>query len=142
MKRMAIFSLVTFFWLLHGNVFAQQKLSPDDPGKGSTKWEMIKDGVWVQRLWSKDEWPQIAILKLSDDAYREFREDPAKFINSNKIFPVPVQQPAGPGASLSARKEPGGVWLVMLPHGRPSTMYWAAAPEPPETEINYPQKTQ
>lgn len=132
MKRMAFFCLVICFLLLQGGAVAQHKESPSVREQESTKWEPVKDGIWVQRLWSKDEWPQIAVLKLSADAFKEFGKDPAKLINDNHIFPAQVQHPAGPGVSLTADKEPGGVWVVTVVHGRPSRAYYSSVPEPPK----------
>jgi hypothetical protein len=132
-KRLTIPSLVVCFLLLQGNAFAQQDKSSVEQGTTSTKWEKIKDGVWVQRLWSKNEWPQVAVLKLSDAEYKEFREDTAKFVNFHKVFPVKVNEPAGPGVSLSAPRDPSGYWLVLIGHGAGSVMYTAAVPEPPES---------
>jgi hypothetical protein len=134
MKRIAIFGLVVCLFLLLGNIFARGvKLIRDQGGK-STKWMQVqgKQGVYFQQLWSDDEWPQVAVLKLSDDAYEEFRKNPAKFINVNHIFPDMVQDPAGPGVSLTAPKEPGGFWFVLVSHGHPSKTYSAAVPEPLE----------
>ena len=133
MKRIAIFSLVICSFLLLGNIFARGMKLTSDQGSKSTKWvQGQEEGVSYQRLWSDDEWPQVSVLKLSDDAYEEFRKNPAKFINNNKIFPAPVNDPAGPGVLLTAPKEPGGYWYVLTPHGHPSTMYSAVVPEPPE----------
>jgi hypothetical protein len=137
MKRIAIFGLVLCFFLLLGNVFAREKKLAPAQEKESTKWDLITKGVFVQRLWSKDEWPEVAVLKLSDDAYKEFREDSAKFINTSKIFPAQVK-PSGICVSLTAPQEPGGVWFVLIGHGRPSREYCAAIPEPEETEKKGP----
>jgi hypothetical protein len=132
MKRIAIFGSVVCLLLLLDNIFARGvKLTRDQEIK-STKWVQGKQGVYFQQLWSDNEWPQVAVLKLSDDAYEEFRKHPADFINANHIFPQKVNDPSGPGVSLTAPKEPGGFWFVIVPHGHPSRTYSAAVPEPLE----------
>jgi hypothetical protein len=118
--------------LLIGTVLAREtKLAHADENQ-SANWKQLGPGTSVQRLWSKDEWPQVAVLKISNDMYQKFTRNAADFINTHKIFPVSVQDPTGPNVSAKAPQESGGVWLVILVHGRTSTCYSAAVPEPPE----------
>lgn len=134
MKRIAILGLVMCFFLLLGNIFARGMKLTSDQGDKSTKWVKVREGVYFQQLWSDDEWPQVTVLKLSNDAYEEFRKSPAKFINNytGKFFPTMVNDPSAAGVSLTAPQEPGGSWFVIVPHGHPSKTYFAAVPEPPE----------
>jgi hypothetical protein len=97
--------------------------------KLSSKWESVKKGAIVQRLWRLGEWPQIAVLKLSAQAFDEFTNNPAKFINGNKLFPAAVQTPAGPGASLIAKQGIRGAQIVIIIHKRASRAPWVSIPE-------------
>jgi hypothetical protein len=135
MKRITIFGLVVCFFLLPGNSFAPGMKLARDRGEKSTKWVKAEDGVSYQQLWSDDEWPQVTVLKLSNDAYEKFRKQPAKFINTykGKFFPSAVQDPSAAGVTLSAPQEPNGSWLILINHGRPSGTYFGAVPEPPES---------
>ena len=47
-------------------------------------------------------------------------QNPAKFINANRIFPVKVQRLSGPAASLNLRFPPTGPQIVVIVHKRPS----------------------
>lgn len=96
--------------------------------KSIGKWEVLKNGVKLQRLWSKNEWPQIAVLKLSAAAFATFEKNPAQFINGNKVFPNKVQTPAGPGVSVIARKPNQAALLVIL-HKKASRAPWISLPE-------------
>src|ERR1700676_5502493 len=104
----------------------QETKSIHDDEKASTKWKQLGPGLGVQKLWSKHEWTQVAVLKLSDDVYQKFKENPAVFINTNKIFPVAVRDPTGPTVALNAPQQSGGVWVLTLAHGKTSTCYSAA----------------
>lgn len=92
------------------------------------KWEVLKKGVLLQRLWSKNEWPQVAVLKLSAAAFATFEKNPAKFINSNMLFPQKVQTPAGPGVSVIARS-PNQPALLIIAHKKASRAPWISLPE-------------
>jgi hypothetical protein len=101
-----------------------------DSGKKQTsKWEPVKKGAVVQRLWRLGEWPQIAVLKLSAQVFDEFTNNPAKFINGNKLFPAAVQTPAGPGASLIAKDGIRGAQIVVIIHKKASRAPWVSIPE-------------
>ena len=134
MKRIAIFGLVLCTCLLVWNVFSQEMKPSKSEENKPTKWVKVAEGVSVQKLWSDDEWPQVIVLRLSNHAYQEFIKNPARFINSypKEFFPVMVKDPSLAGVSLTAPQEPDGYWYVLFPHGRPSSSYYAAVPEPPE----------
>jgi len=134
MKRIEIFGLILCLCFLAWNVVSQGTKSTNAEENKSTKWVKVAEGVYVQQLWTGDEWPQVIVLKLSNHAYEEFKKNPAKFVNSypKKFFPVMVKDPSLAGVSLTAAQEPDGDWYVIFPHGRPSSSYYAAVPEPPE----------
>jgi hypothetical protein len=143
MKWIAAFALaLCLLFLLPKTTFAQNADAPNPPAKEkqkeekppATKWTVLRDGVSLQRLWIGREYPEIAVLKLSDDKRNEFLDAPAKFINGFSIFPKPVRDPAGPCVSLTAIREPQGPWIVIVTHSRPSAMYCAIVPEPPESD--------
>ncbi len=70
---------------------AVRQKAPENP---PAQWELVQDGVQVIRFWKTvgPTWPQIAILRLSDQKFNEFRADPLAFVNKNKIFPEPVRK--------------------------------------------------
>jgi hypothetical protein len=134
MKRIAISGLAVCLFLLLGTIVAREMKLTNDQGEKPTKWIQVRDGVFYQQLWSDDEWPQVTVLKLSIDAYEEFRKNPAKFVNTypGKFFPKMVKDPSAAGVSLTAPQEQNGYWFIIIPHGHPSTMYFGAVPEPVE----------
>jgi hypothetical protein len=133
MKRIAILGLMCICFLL-GITFSRAIKPANAEGNKTTKWMKAAEGVYFQQLWNDDEWPQVIVLKFSNHAYEEFRTSPAKFINSypKKFFPVSVNEPSPAAVTLMAPQEPDGYWYVIVSHGRPSTSYYAAIPEPPE----------
>jgi hypothetical protein len=133
MKRIATIGLLVCVSLMGVvSASAQETKSTHADEKESTKWKQLGPGLSVQKLWSKHEWPQVAVLKMSDDVYQKFKENPAVFINTNKIFPVAVKDPTGPTVTLKAPQQSGGVWMLILAHGKTSIVYSAAVPEPLE----------
>jgi hypothetical protein len=134
MKRKAILGLAVCFFSLLGTITAREmKLISDQRDKGG-KWVELRNGVSYQRLSSEAEWPEVAVLKLSNDAYEEFRKNPAAFVNKHtgKIFSKAVIDPSAAGVTLSAPQEPDGSWFILMDHGHPSRTYFAAVPEPVE----------
>jgi hypothetical protein len=135
MKRMAIFGLAVCSFLLLGTIVARETKLTSDQGDKSGKWVDLGKGVSYQRLSSDGEWPEVTVLRLSNDAYEEFRKNPAKFINNytGKFFPKMVNDPSPAGVALAAPQEPNGFWFIIVPHGHPSTIYFGAVPEPVES---------
>jgi len=87
MKRIAnLFFLGLCFLFLLTNV---RSSAPDEPEKrqAQPKWEMVREGVQVLRLWKTSigpRKPEIALLRLSDEEYRKFFESPESYINQIK----------------------------------------------------------
>jgi len=135
MKRIAIFGLAICFFLLLGTIVAREIKLTSDRGEKSGKWVDLGKGVSYQQLSSAGEWPEVTVLRLSTGAYEDFRKNPAQFVNhyKGKFFPEKVNEPSAPGVELAAPQQPDGYWFILLPHGHPSTMYFAAVPEPKET---------
>ena len=92
-------------------------------GKKSVKWVLVERGVWVLRLWSGKQYPQIAILQFTPDAYRRVRTDFSGFLNGAGIFgkSVQVRVPGGPGvAMVEAVAPPAQPPVVVVTHSRTS----------------------
>ena len=92
-------------------------------GKKAVKWTLVERGVWVLRLWSDDQYPQIAILQFTPDAYRRIRTDLSGFLNGAGIFgkKVRVRVPGGPGvAMVEAAATPAQPPVVVVTHSRTS----------------------
>jgi len=91
--------------------------------------EVLK--VW--ELEGPDAYPQVSVLRVSNDVYFEFSRDPKefmRFVNLHEIFPKAVIV-SGPWVSLSAidqkADQPG--WILTLVHGKLSTMIVSALPQ-------------
>lgn len=134
MKRIAIFGLAICFFLLLGTIVAREIKLTSDQGDKSSKWVDLGNGVFYQQLSSPGKWPEVIVLRLSIGAYEDFRKNPAKFVNhyKGKFFPEEVNEQSPAGVELAAPQQPDGYWFILIGHGRPSTMYFAAVPEPVE----------
>lgn len=104
-------------------------------GKESVKWQRIDD-IPVLKLWELDGadiFPQVSILRVSNEAYRKFSKHPKEFVeflNKNRIFSKPVII-AGPWVTLSSveeESEPPG-WVLTAVHGHMSTVVVSALPQ-------------
>ena len=89
-------------------------------------WDNKTPGVKVFRLWENENLgpadPQIAILRLSDAQYQEFRKDRKKFLIINDIFRTKDLKSVIAASELvpavKEYKDPPGddMWLVMVEH--------------------------
>lgn len=97
------------------------------------KWDTLKDGTRVLRLWETigPEWPQLALLELTNEQYKKLIENPTEYINQRSIFPKDVN----PGASCVGMVPPSrdftGLWYVAVAHKYPSGAAAAAYPAEP-----------
>jgi hypothetical protein len=92
-------------------------------------------GSWFQLVSSKDELAEVGVLKLTNDAYGTFRNNPAKFMNEHNLFSKPVNDPSPAGVSLTAPQDPAGFFYVVIAHGHMSNTYSAAVPTPPTPPV-------
>ena len=98
-------------------------------GKKSVKWALVERGVWVLRLWSGRQYPQIAILQFTPDAYQRVRTDLSGFLNGVGIFgkKVQVQLLSGPGvAMVEPAGKPAQPPVVVVTHSKTSKSAWVA----------------
>jgi len=131
MKWITMFALsMCSLLLLPGESFAQAAEAQKTPAKPTTKWKTLGDGARIQRLWTDDEYPEVAVLELSDGEYKEFIQDVASYLNKNKVFPKPVNSPAGPCAAVAAPNKDDGKWFIVISHDRTSNIYCGVIPEP------------
>ena len=96
-------------------------------GKKSVKWTLVERGVWVLRLWSGQQYPQIAILQFTPDAYQRIRTDLAGFLNGAGIFgkKITVQPQSGPGVAMAETAgQPAQPPVVVVTHSRTSRSAW------------------
>lgn len=102
-------------------------------GKRAPKWEAVASGVWVLKLWSGTQDPQVAILQFTDEAYLKIRNNISGFLNEAKIFGknIRVQDHSGPGVVLKkVRQQHSGLYLI-VEHGKPSRSAWVLLPGGP-----------
>ena len=91
-------------------------------GETPAAWVTLKPGLKVLRLWESvgPEWPQVAVLRLSDAQYKEFAKDRTKFINANHIFPKDVNKVIAhselPLPDLKDCEPVEDEWLVPIEH--------------------------
>ena len=96
-------------------------------GKKSVKCTLVDRGIWVLRLWSDKQYPQIAILQFTPEAYQRVRMDLSGFLNSVGIFgkKVKVQHQSGPGvAMVEPAGQPAQPPVVVVTHSRTSRSAW------------------
>jgi hypothetical protein len=96
-------------------------------GRKSVKWTLVERGVWVLRLWSGQQYPQIAILQFTPDAYQRVRTDLSGFLDGAGIFgkKVKVQPQSGPGvAMVEPAGQPAQTPVVVVTHSRTSRSAW------------------
>jgi hypothetical protein len=101
----------------------------------SVKWENV-DGPQALRVWQLEGpniYPQISVLRVSNDAYLKFSQDPKSFmnfVNAHKVFSKDVIV-AGPWVSLSSvdQKSNPPDWVLTIVHGKKSTMIVSALPQ-------------
>jgi len=85
-----------------------------NPPTVSPEWKTIEPGVRVLRLWDSigPLQPQVAILQLSSEKYKELRKNVKAFLDSRNIFFESVR----PGAKLTQMLKPSkkyaGEWTV------------------------------
>jgi len=88
MTRIFKTTLVALFaaCLLSSEVSIAQSSQPT----GGLSWEKLSKGGQVVRLWTKTELnltqPQVAILQLPEEEYKDFRSNPKQYLQRNKIF--------------------------------------------------------
>jgi hypothetical protein len=140
MKRTIIIAIfLCSLVLLQGQAWAQVKPNPtgkpaEAQSKATLQWELA-DGIQVMRLWKVEGasvWPQIAILRMSNDNYLKFFQDPKgfmKFVNDQKIFSKDVIE-VGPWVSLSSvdPKDHSPDWAITVLHRPQSRIFVSALP--------------
>jgi hypothetical protein len=102
--------------------------------KATLEWELA-DGIQVMSLWKVEGpsvWPQIAVLRMSNDNYLKFFQDPKgfmKFVNDQKVFSKDVIE-VGPWVSLSSvdAKDNSPDWALTVAHKAHSRIFVSALP--------------
>ncbi|HXY01865.1 MAG TPA: hypothetical protein VEI54_13155 [Candidatus Limnocylindrales bacterium] len=118
--------LVAFFWVQQTQVkplndkLEAFKNKPQPPP--CAQWETLQDGTKVLKVWEKmgPDWPQIAVLQLSNDLYKEFNKEPSTFLNTRKIYPKDVQPRGTLAPAMSVPKTYTGSWLLACVHHQTS----------------------
>lgn len=89
--------------------------------KPPAHWVKLEDGVEVLRLFDADvgpTWPEIAVLRLSEAKYEEFRKDETEFVNSRHVFSKDTRSVMGLSRPNRAKAKKGKAddWYVTLDH--------------------------
>ena len=95
-------------------------------------WTVLKNGAQVLRLWDSvgPKWPQVAVLRLSEDECETFLKDPKSYVNGFEVFYPPVRAVAPAGLMQIERDTSDNrarEWAVVIYHTPNSTM----SPLPP-----------
>jgi hypothetical protein len=101
----------------------------------SVQWQLF-DGIPVLKVWEldgHDSFPQVSILKVSNQEYEKFAKHPkgfVEFLNKHKLFSKPVIV-AGPWVTLSSVEEEPETdgWILTGIHGKLSTVIVSALPQ-------------
>jgi hypothetical protein len=127
MKRIVLGSTVflsLLFVLASGLLLAQEETKRAQQEKPPT-WTQVTPGIWRTELGTGE--PDIAVLRLSDEEYKEFFKDPKQYFNSHHVFPKPVNK-----AEESGEDPPptGAGWIVVATHNPYSTATYVSWPAP------------
>jgi len=142
MKRTTIPALLVWSLVFVSGARGQETPSrTDNPSSKALQWETV-GAIKVLRIWqldSPDTYPQIAILRVTNDDYQKFVQNPdalRQFANKTKVFPKDVNK-VGPWESLSNLNyaDPPGFVITLL-HQRTSMIVVAGVQEPPEPPDN------
>jgi hypothetical protein len=103
-----------------GNTDSRGK-QPASQSAAAFQWVDVGD-MKVLKLWetSGPKWPQIAILDLSSEMYKDLQKNPSEFVNAQKIFPVPVRPGSHCTQLETATKGYSGRWFAIIVH-RPTS---------------------
>jgi hypothetical protein len=106
------------------------------------QWENV-GGAEVLKVWKlegKEKYPQIAVMRMSNSDYLKFahhQEGFKSFVNQHEVFSKPIIT-AGPWVTLSSvdeQKNQPPDWVVVMVHGKMSTMIVAALPQLLEEKV-------
>jgi len=89
------------------------------------EWKSVSPGVWKTDLGEGQ--PEIAILRLSDDDYKELVKNPKSFLDSRHVFRHKLNKAEAVGDDPPPT---GGGWIVIATHTPNSTSSYVAWPAP------------
>lgn len=126
MKRIAIGSalVLCLLLMLASGFLPAQEAKPSQQEKQPV-WTKIATGQWRTEL-GTDE-PDIAVLRLSDEEYKEFFKDPKEYFNSHHTFPKKVNKAEAAGEDPPPT---GAGWIVVATHTPYSTATYVSWPAP------------
>lgn len=116
-------------------------LLPASAQEHSPEWKTLEPGVQVLRLWETvgPAQPQIAILQLTSEKYKDFRRNPKDFVDGHKVFPEAVRPGARLTQTFGTPKRYTDRWVVTCFH-RESYMRCASFPVEVEQRQNQHEK--
>lgn len=136
MRRILFPALVVFclFLLPSGPTSAQQT---QKKRMAVINWEKLPEDIQVLRVWQLDgkqyTYPQISVLRVSNDTYLKFFQDRKgfkTFINENQVFPKPVNEVlAWVSLSSVVPEDQAPVWVLTCVHGKTSLSACSALPQ-------------
>jgi len=131
MNRILALALMIFSLLLlptDEKSFAQVAAQNDQKAISGPEWKKLGEGVQVLRLWESvgPKWPQIALLRLSVEEYKDFLDHPVDYLNDHKVYPseYPARKFVGCQLAPIPKKDPAkqnAECLLMLRHDITST---------------------
>lgn len=126
MKRIATGTLLFLSLLLMraSGFLSAQEAKPSAPAK-QPAWTQIASGLWRTELGPGE--PDIAVLRLSDDEYKEFFKDPKGYFNTHHVFPKNVNKAKAAGDDPPPTQSG---WIVVAIHTPYSTSHYVSWPVP------------
>lgn len=105
-------------------------------GEKTVKWESVQHGVSVLKLWSGEQYPQIAVFQFTAEAYNKVRGDLSGFLNEAEIFgkSIKVQDQSGPGVTLNVSDQSAGGVVLVATHSKTSRSAYAVISGNPSQE--------
>jgi hypothetical protein len=83
----------------------------------AAKWKKLGKGIRAVKLWNTigPKFPQIVVLRLSKDEYKEFLKHPKNYLNGFKVF------------GKTPTKEVNPLKLASIKSGKPTASYLVVA---------------
>jgi len=91
MKRILALAVIFFSLLLLSTsekTLAQVAIQKEQKEISAPEWKKLGEGVQVLKLWESigPQWPQVVVLKLSAEEYKDLLKNPKEYLNKMKIF--------------------------------------------------------
>jgi len=90
----------------------------------AAKWKKLGKGIHAVKLWNTigPRWPQIVVLGLSKDEYKEFHKNPKNYLNGFKLFgKTPTKEVSTCHLASVKPHNPPATYVVIVKHDKDCT---------------------